>query len=62
MVIFFEPNADGVICSEIFPGLWLNRDALLAGDLAKVLAVLQLGLATPEHQSFVEKLSALSLA
>ncbi len=55
--IKLEPNADGVICSEFFPGLWLNIFALLAGDLAKVLAVLQLGLATPEHQSFVEKLS-----
>ena len=55
--IKLETNADGVICSEVFPGLWLNTSALLAGDLAKVLAVLQLGLATPEHQSFVEKLS-----
>jgi len=36
---------------EIFPGLWLDRDALLAGDLAKVLEVLQLGIATLKHQS-----------
>lgn len=55
--IKLEPNADGVICSQTFPGLWLDRAALLAGDLAKVLAVLQLGLATPEHQTFVKKLS-----
>ena len=55
--IKLETNGDGVICSEFFPGLWLNTSALLAGDLAKVLAILQLGLATPEHQSFVEKLS-----
>jgi Uma2 family endonuclease len=54
-----EPNSDGVICSEVFPGLWLDKDALLVGDLAKVLAVLQLGLATPEHQVFVENLSKL---
>jgi len=51
-----EPNADGVICSEVFPGLWLDKAALLAGDLAKVLAVLQQGLSTPEHQNFVDNL------
>lgn len=55
-----EPNADGVIYSQVFPGLWLDIAALLAGDLAKVLAVLQLGLATPEHQIFVENLSKLT--
>lgn len=54
--IQLAPNSDGVICSEIFPGLWLDKAALLAGDLAKVLAVLQSGLAMPEHQIFVENL------
>jgi len=43
--IKLEPNSEGIICSQIFPGLWLDRDALLAGDLAKVLEVLQLGIA-----------------
>ncbi|NCR42767.1 MAG: Uma2 family endonuclease, partial [Microcystis aeruginosa W13-11] len=37
-------NSEGIICSQIFPGLWLDKDALLAGDLAKVLEVLQLGI------------------
>lgn len=55
--IQLKSNADGVICSEFFPGLWLDKAALLSGDLAKVLAILQMGLATPEHQSFVKKLS-----
>jgi Uma2 family endonuclease len=54
-----EPNSDGIICSQVFPGLWLDKAALLAGDLAKVLAVLQSGLATPEHQNFVDNLSKL---
>lgn len=52
-----EPNADGVICSEVFPGLWLDKEALLTGDLAKVLTVLQVGLATAEHKKFVDNLS-----
>ncbi len=34
-------NDQGIICSEVFPGLCLDKQALLTGDLAKVLAVLQ---------------------
>jgi Uma2 family endonuclease len=47
----------GVIRSEVFPGLWLAKDALLSGDFARVLAVLQQGLATSEHQAFVARLA-----
>ena len=55
--IKLEPNADGVICSQVFPGLWLNKTALLAGNLAKVLETLQQGLGSEEHQAFVQKLT-----
>ena len=51
-----EPNEDGVLRSEAFPGLWLDADALIQGDLPRVLATLQQGIATPEHQAFVEQL------
>ncbi len=51
--ILLEPNTDEIICSQVFPGLWLAKSALLAGDLAKVLSVLQQGLSTPEHRNFV---------
>ncbi len=54
-----EPNPEGVICSQIFPGLWLDKTALLGGDLAKVLATLQQGLATPDHQEFVRKIESI---
>jgi Uma2 family endonuclease len=50
--------ADGIYRSAVFPGLWLDAAALLSGDLARVLAVLQQGLQTPEHQQFVERLAA----
>lgn len=53
-----EPDADGIIRSEIFPGLWLAVEKLLNGDLAGVLAELQNGIASPEHHAFVEKLQA----
>jgi Uma2 family endonuclease len=44
---------DSIYRSETFPGLWLDPDAVLQGDLARVLAVLQQGLASPEHAAFV---------
>ena len=50
--------ADGVYHSAVFPGLWLDAPALLAGDLARVLAVLQEGTRSPEHQQFVDQLAA----
>ncbi|NEO48656.1 MAG: Uma2 family endonuclease [Moorea sp. SIO4A3] len=43
-----EPNPEGILCSEIFPGLWLYKAALLAGNLAKVLQILQQGLQSQE--------------
>ena len=46
----------GIVRSGIFPGLWLAKEALLSGDFAKVLAVLQEGLATSAHQDFIAKL------
>ena len=48
-----QPDAEGVLRSEVFPGLWLPVDALWAGDLATMLAVLQQGLASPEHGAYV---------
>ena len=43
--------------SQVFPGLNLAVDALLAGDLATVLAVVQRGIATQAHQTFVKGLA-----
>jgi Uma2 family endonuclease len=43
--------------SEIFPGLWLGPSAMLHGDHAQVMAVLQQGIASPEHAAFVAKLA-----
>jgi Uma2 family endonuclease len=54
------PDADGIIRSRQFPGLWLALDGLLAGDMVRVLAVLQQGLNSPEHQEFVQQLARAS--
>jgi Uma2 family endonuclease len=47
---------DGIHRSEVFPGLWLDPAALVASDLARVLDVLQRGIAGPEHAGFVAQL------
>jgi Uma2 family endonuclease len=39
-----EPDEAGVLKSQLFPGLWLDTQAMLGGDLAKVLARLHDGL------------------
>lgn len=50
------PDGSGVIHSQVFPGLRLAVSALLAGEIAQVLAELQKGLGTAEHAAFVERL------
>ena len=50
-------NEDGVIQSQVFPGLWLAVDDLLAGNMGRVLSVLQEGFAAPEHTAFVQQRS-----
>lgn len=50
--------AEGKFQSLIFPGLWLDTQALIAGDIAGVLAYLQKGIASPEHAAFVMRLKA----
>ena len=61
----YEPLAagtDGLLRSEVFPGLWLDPAALLAGDLRRVLEVLNTGRASPEHESFVAQLQTRRVA
>jgi len=42
--------------SETFPGLWLDAAAMLRGDLATVLKVLGEGVASHEHEGFIQRL------
>jgi Uma2 family endonuclease len=51
-----QPATDGLLRSRIFPGLALNIQALLDGDLARVLADQQRELEGEEHRRFVEAL------
>jgi Uma2 family endonuclease len=49
---------DGIVRSQVFPGLWLDVAAFWADDGAKMLAVLNAGLASDDHQRFIERLAA----
>lgn len=50
------PNESGCSCSTVFGGLWLDVDALLGGNLARVLAVAKQGIASSEHAEFLKNL------
>jgi Uma2 family endonuclease len=56
-LVLIEPDADGIIRSSVFPGLWLAVPALLEGRTIEVLNVLQAGIADPAHQAFVQTLT-----
>lgn len=49
-------SPEGHYQSEVFPGLWLDPEALIRGDLTGVIAFVQRGIASPEHAAFVDRL------
>lgn len=53
-----EADDDGLIRSRVFPGLYLDPKALLAGDLAAVLTAVQAGTETEAHAQFVKQLTS----
>ena len=52
-----ELDEDGIIRSQVFPGLHLDVEALLSGDLSAVLSAVREGTETEEHAAFVESLA-----
>ena len=48
---------DGVLRSEVFPGLWLDVEALWRHDLAALLNVLQQGIQSEAHAAFAARLT-----
>ena len=50
-------DADGILRSQQFPGLWLDAAAMTSGNLKRVIEVLQQGLASAEHAAFVQTLA-----
>ncbi|HEY9851739.1 MAG TPA: Uma2 family endonuclease [Leptolyngbyaceae cyanobacterium] len=57
---YVELSADsnGILSSQIFPGLWLAVNELFAGNMQQVLTILQTGLQSDEHSEFVNQLTS----
>lgn len=53
-----RPNRQGVSCSLVFPGLWIDNAALMARDSARLIEVAQQGIASRAHAAFVKRLQA----
>jgi hypothetical protein len=56
------PSADGILRSTVFPGLWLDPNALVRGEKTRVKAILQQGLDSAEHADFVVRLERAHIA
>ena len=50
-----QPGDDGVLRSQVFPGLWLHAEKFWANDVSGLLSILQEGLRSPEHVDFVAR-------
>lgn len=57
-LVAMSPDADGLYRSRVFPGLWLDPQALLMDDTRRLRAVVDQGVATAEHAAFVARLAA----
>ena len=55
--ITLSTDEQGIVKSQVFPGLWLAVSSLLEGNLTEVLAVAKEGTNTIEHQEFVKSLA-----
>ena len=51
-----ELEADGILKSYTLKGLWFDPEAMIRGDKMRVMEVLNRGVASPEHQAFVQEL------
>ena len=53
-----DPGEDGILRARVFPGLWLDFEAMLRCDPTALLETLRKGTTSPEHARFVEELAA----
>jgi hypothetical protein len=53
-----KPNRQGIFRSSVFPGLWIDSRALLARNSARLIQIVQQGLASSPHATFVKRLEA----
>lgn len=53
-----HPDADGILKSRRFPGLWLDIEAFWADDGKRLMSTADAGLATGEHRQFAASLAS----
>jgi Uma2 family endonuclease len=51
-------SKDHIYRSRVFPGLWLDAQAMIAGELRRVIEVLEQGIRSPQHAAFVKRLAS----
>ncbi len=51
-----EPDENGILKCPTFPGLWLDRQALLGQQMTQVLKGVQEGIQSPAHAEFVQRM------
>jgi hypothetical protein len=51
------PGPDGIYRSQVFPGLWLDADALHARNRARLYRVLRQGVRSAEHAAFAARMA-----
>ncbi len=52
------PDDDGILRSRVFPGLWLDPEALWKRDGLRLVETLERGIAAPQHADFVRLLES----
>lgn len=57
-----KPDSMGRLRSRVFPGLWLDAEAVFDHTTVRLRTALLEGLASPEHAAFVNKLQAKRLS
>lgn len=54
--VLMSPGKDGIVRSQVFPGLWIDPAAVLKGDTRRACDVLRRGLRSAAHAAFVRRL------
>ncbi|HUY36447.1 MAG TPA: Uma2 family endonuclease [Pirellulales bacterium] len=52
-----SPDTDGLFRSVVFPGLWLDAQALFDENRGRLREIVDRGVATPEHAAFVARMA-----
>jgi len=50
-----DPKGDGIYQSRKLPGLWLDATAMVRGDMKRVLELLQRGIDSEAHRTFLKQ-------